>query len=413
MGNRVVVTGLGIVTPLGSDLDQFWAALLAGRSAVGPITRFDTEGLGVKIAAEVSDFDPNQYLDRKAARRMDLFSQYAIAASSRALEHSKLDLGEVSSERLGVVMGTGQGGIESLTDQMTVFLDKGPRRVSPFCIPMMISNMAAGHVGIKFRARGPNLTLTTACAASAHALGEAYRILQRDEADVIIGGGTEAGIVPLSLAGFTSMRALSTRNAEPQKASRPFDADRDGFVMGEGAAVLIMETLEHAQKRGAEILAELRGYALTGDAHHITAPPPSGEGGARAIKAALKDADLTPEQVDYVNAHGTGTPAGDPAESRALEAVFGDAAFELPISSTKSMIGHLLGASGALESVVCILSILSGKIHPTINLQKPDEECRLDYVPHEAREAKVDVALTNSFGFGGQNATLVWGRCGN
>ncbi|MFO8060445.1 MAG: beta-ketoacyl-ACP synthase II [Bacillota bacterium] len=410
MSNRVVVTGLGVITPLGLKPGDLWENLMARRSGIGPITKFDASDHAVRIAAEVRDFDVGQYLDRREARRMDPYCHYAMAAAREAVDDAALDVGRLHPERVGVILGTGQGGISSLCDQMETYYEKGPRRVSPFLIPMMITNMAAGYVGIDLKARGPNMTLTTACAASAHAIGEAFRILQRGDADVILTGGAEAGIVPISLAGFASMKALSTRNDDPEAACRPFDADRDGFVVGEGAVSLVLETLQHAEARGAEVLGELLGYAATNDAYHVTAPLPSGEGGARSMSLAIRDAGLTPDDIDYINAHGTGTPSGDVAESKAVETVFGERAKQVPVSSTKSMTGHLLGAAGALESVICLLSMKAGMIPPTINLARPGEDCNLDYVVDGPRPARVDVALTNSFGFGGQNASLVWGR---
>lgn len=410
MKQRAVVTGLGIISPVGHDPDEMWSNLIAGCSGVGYISKFDTSEHTVKIAAEVQGFDPVQYIDRKEVRRMDPCCQYAMAAALEAVEDAGIDVGRMSPERVGVVLGTGQGGITTLFDQMETYFTRGPRRVSPFCVPMMISNMPAGHVAIRFGARGPNITLTTACAASGHALGEALRILQRGEADMVLAGGTESGIVPLSLAGFTSMKALSTRNDDPEGACRPFDVSRDGFVLGEGAAVMVLETLEHAEGRGANILAELVGYAATSDAHHITAPPPCGQGGARSMAGAMADAGLKASDIDYINAHGTGTPTGDVAEAAAVEAVFGEWAPNVPVSSTKSLTGHLLGAAGALESAICIKSILEGVILPTVNLTEPDEGCDLDFVPGEPRKAQVDVAVSNSFGFGGQNATLIWRR---
>ncbi len=408
--NRVVATGLGIISPSGLNPGDLWESLMTGRSGVGPITKFDTSEHAVRIAAEVRDFDATAYLDRKEVRRMDPCCQFAVAAAREAFEHSGLDRGKLNLDRVGVVLGTGQGGITSLVEQMEVFYKKGPRRVSPFLIPMMITNMPAGHVGIDLGARGPNMTLTTACAASAHAIGESFRLLERGDADVVVTGGAEAGIVSVSLAGFTSMKALSARNDDPAGACRPFDAERDGFVLGEGSVVLILETLDHAEARGAEVLAELLGYGASNDAHHITAPPPSGEGGARSMIEAIRDANLDPCDIDYINAHGTGTPTGDVAESRAVETVFGDRALEVPVSSTKSLTGHLLGAAGALESAICILGMREGMIPPTANLTRPGEGCNLDYVTEGPRPARLDVTLTNSFGFGGQNASLVWGR---
>ncbi|MFO7941841.1 MAG: beta-ketoacyl-ACP synthase II [Bacillota bacterium] len=410
MNRRVVVTGLGIISPLGLDTPTFWQNLLEGRSGVSTISKFDASDLPVKIAAEVRGFDPTDYIDRKEARRMDPCNHYAVAAAIEALASSGLDLDSTPKERIGVTLGTGQGGVTSLVEQLDVYREKGPSRVSPFCIPMMISNMAAGHVGIQIGARGPNLTVTTACAASAHAIGEAFRYLQRGDADVMIAGGTEAGVLPLCVAGFSAMRALSTQNENPTTASRPFDCDRDGFVIGEGAAILVLEVLENAVARGATILGELLGYGMSSDAHHITAPSPDGSGGARSMETAIDDAGLNATDVDYINAHGTGTPVGDVAESRAIHSVFGDAAKEVAVSATKSSTGHLLGAAGALESAICLLGMRDGVIPATLNLDNPDPECDLDHIALYPREMSVDVALTNSFGFGGQNATLIWGR---
>ncbi|MEW6546348.1 MAG: beta-ketoacyl-ACP synthase II [Bacillota bacterium] len=404
---RVVVTGMGLITPVGTGVEAFWRSLQEGRSGVGPITRFDASQFPVRIAAQVDDFDPLQYMDRRDARRMDRFVQMALAAAHLALQDARLRLEDCDLDQVGITMGTGIGGIHTLVDQMGVMADKGPDRVSPFFIPMMIANMAGGQLAISLGARGPNTTHVTACAASANAIGDAFRILQRGEAQVMLTGGTEGCLVPIALAGFCSMKALSERNDDPARASRPFDARRDGFVMGEGAGVLVLESLPFARARGARIYAELAGYGMTGDAYHVTAPPPDGNGGARAMKRALTDAGLEPTDVDYINAHGTATPLGDAAETAAIKAVFGEYAYRIPVSSTKSMTGHLLGAAGVVELAACILAIRDGVVPPTINYEYPDPECDLDYVPNRARPHRVDVALSNSFGFGGQNATLI------
>ncbi len=405
---RVVITGMGVVSPVGIGLDEFWSALTAGISGIGTITKFDPSEYNSKIAGEVKNFNPTDYIEKKEARRMDKFAQFAVAATDMAIKDAGLDLEKEKRERIGVIIGSGIGGMETLWEQAQVLLNRGPGRVSPFFVPMMIANMGAGQMAITYGLRGPNITSVTACASSNNAIGDAYKLLQRGDADVMITGGTEAPIIPLSIAGFCSMKALSTRNEEPQKASRPFDANRDGFVMGEGAGILILETLEHALERGAEIYAEVVGYGSTCDAYHITAPDPEGAGAARAIKMALEDADLSIEEVDYINAHGTSTPLNDKLETMAIKRVFGDYAYNIPISSTKSMTGHLLGAAGGVEAVACVQTIASGVIHPTINYETPDPECDLDYVPNEARKKDVRVALSNSLGFGGHNVTIVF-----
>lgn len=410
MKRRAVITGMGVITPIGLTLEEYWESLIAGRSGIGYITRFDTEGFDVKIGGEVKDFNPENYLERKEARKMDRFTQFGVAASIMALGDADMKWPFSEPHRVGVCLGTGIGGIETLSDQYQVILKKGPGRVSPFFIPMMISNMAACMISMVTGAKGPNTTVTTACAASTNAIGDGLRIIQRGDADVMIVGGCEATFVPLAVAGFASMKALSTRNDDPSKASRPFDKNRDGFVMGEGGGILILELLEHALDRGARIYAEVLGYGVTADAYHLTSPPPGGEGGARSMKIALQDAGLSPSEIDYINAHGTSTPANDKTETEAIKAVFGEYAYRIPISSTKSMTGHLLGAAGAVETIACVLSIQHGRIHPTINYEEPDPCCDLDYVPNVAREWRVDRALSNSFGFGGQNATIVVGR---
>jgi len=408
--HRVVITGMGAVTPFGVGVDALWEGLVNGRSAVRRIQRFDPSPFPTQIGAEVLDFEPTDFIDRKEARRMDRFTQFAVAGARMALESARLDPADLDPEQVGVVLGSGIGGMETLVEQFHVLLERGPGRVSPFFVPMMIANMAAGQTAIQFGFRGPNTTLVTACASGANAIGEAFRILQFGEAEVMITGGTEAAFVPLAFAGFCAMRALSTRNHEPERASRPFDAERDGFVMGEGAGILVLERLDHALRRGAPILAEVLGYGMTADAHHITAPAPNGDGGARSMMRALRDAGLAPEQVDYINAHGTSTPAGDAAETAAIRRVFGEHADRLAVSSTKSMIGHLLGAAGAVELIACVLTLRDGIIHPTINQDTADPECDLDYVPNKARRQEVNVALSNAFGFGGQNATLIVGK---
>jgi 3-oxoacyl-[acyl-carrier-protein] synthase II len=395
-----------VVSPVGQDVPSFWAGLVAGKSGVSEITRFDTTGYSTRIGAEVSDFDPEQHMDRKLARRSDRFTQFGLAASAQALEQSGL-MGRLGSEVAGVLFGTGIGGIETLCDQHRIMLDRGPDRVSPFFIPTMIANMAAAQIAMTFGLKGPNVTVVTACASSANAIGDAFKTVQRGAAEVMLAGGSEAPFVPLAFAGFCSMRAMSTRNHDPAGAMRPFDGERDGFVMGEGAGMLVLESEEHALARGARILGEIAGYGTTADAYHITAPCPDGDGAARAMLAAVTDAGLRPDQIDYINAHGTSTPANDRTESIAIKAVFGPRAGSIPISSTKSMVGHLLGAAGAAELIATLLTLEHGVIPPTINYTTPDPECDLDYVPLQARSARSETALSNSFGFGGQNACLV------
>jgi 3-oxoacyl-[acyl-carrier-protein] synthase II len=404
---RVVVTGIGLLTPCGLTSRETWSALLEGRSGIGPITRFDTKDFSCRIAGEVRGFNAEDYLDRKEVRRMDAFIHYAMAASEMALKDSGLTVTPEIGERVGVLIGSGIGGIELLTRQQNVLQTSGPRRVSPFLIPGMIINLASGMVSIRYGAKGPNSSIVTACATGSHAIGDSMRLIQRDEADVMIAGGTEAPIVPLAVSGFASMKALSMRNDEPQRASRPFDAGRDGFVIAEGAGILVLEELDFARRRGARIYAEIAGYGLSGDAYHISAPSENGEGAVRVMRACLRDAGLPPEAVDYVNAHGTSTLAGDRIESLAIRTVFGEHAGRLAVSSTKSMTGHLLGAAGGLETAVACLAVSEDVVPPTINLETPDPACDLDFVPNKARKMTVNAALNNSFGFGGTNAALL------
>jgi len=404
---RVVITGLGAITPVGTGKDKFWQALVAGQPGIGPITRFDAGEMAVRFAGEVKDFDPGAFFDRKEARRMDRFTQYAVAAARMAVEDAKLDLEKEDRDRIGVIFATGIGGMETFEEQTRVLLEKGPNRVSPFFVPMMIANMAAGQISINLGVRGVNFTVVNACASGANAIGEAFRTLQRGDADVIITGGSEASVTPLTVAGFAAMKALSTRNEEPEKASRPFDRGRDGFVLGEGAGVMVLETLEHAAARGARIYAEVAGYGCTADAYHITAPAPDGAAASRAMALALQDAGLQPADIDYINAHGTSTELNDRQETLAIKKVFGDHAYRLAISSTKSMTGHLLGAAGAIELVATALTVYTGVIPPTINYEEPDPDCDLDYVPNVARERQVSAAISNSFGFGGHNVAVV------
>ena len=408
MLKRVVITGLGIISPVGTGLEKFWTSMTTGVSGIRRITRFDPANFNTKIAGEVTDFEPTRYMDKKEARRMDRFTQFAVAASGMAVEDASLNLEHEDRDRIGVILGSGIGGMETLEEQAKVLFEKGPGRVSPVFVPMMISNMGAGQVAIKYCLRGPNTTTVSACASSSNAIGDAFKMLQYGRADVMITGGAEAAVTPLAMAGFIQMKAMSTRNEEPEKASRPFDLGRDGFVIGEGSAILVLETLEHALERGARIYAEIVGYGSTCDAYHMTAPDPEGHGAANSMKEALGDAGIDPSEVDYINAHATATPLGDKAETLAIKSVFGANAAKVAISSTKSMTGHLLGASGGLEAMVCILAIYYGIIPPTINYEQPDPDCDLDYVPNVARKAVVDVALSNSFGFGGHNATLVF-----
>ena len=407
MNRRVVLTGVGLVTPLGIGVEETWQALCAGKSGIGEITRFDATPHNTKIAGEVKDFNAQDFLPKKEARRVDLFIAYAMAASRMALEDAKLVIDSANENRIGAVTGCGLGGLSLLEQTCLTLNQKGPRRVSPFFIPLMIGNMVPGMISIHFGAKGPNLSLATACAAGAHAVGDSYRMIQNGMADAMITGGVEAAVSPTSVAGFNAMKALSTRNDAPEKASRPFDRDRDGFVIGEGSGILILEALEHAQERGAAIYAELIGYGLTGDGHHMTAPPPDGNGAVRCMQAALDDAGMAAGQVDYINAHGTSTELNDLYESRAVKAVFKDHAYKLAISSTKSMTGHVLGGAGGIETVFTALSVYHDMIPPTINYENQDKECDLDYVPNTARKTPVNVAMTNSFGFGGTNATLL------
>lgn len=407
---RVVVTGIGAITPLGNNLQDTWNNALKGMSGIGPITRFPAERFDVRFAGEVKGFNPEPHINKKDQKKLDLFCQYAFVATHEALQMAKLEITPEVSERAGSVIGVGMGGLPSIEDQMETFLQKGPGRISPFFVPLAITNMASGHVSIRWNLKGPSYTVTSACASGAHSIGESAEMIRRGIADVMITGGSESTVCPLGVGGFASMKALSTRNDDPTKASRPFDRDRDGFVLAEGSAVLILEELEFAKKRGAPILCELTGYGASSDAYHMTNPAPGGEGASRAIKAALKDAGLAPEAISYVNAHGTSTPAGDGMETQAIKSVFGDHAKNLLVSSTKSMTGHTLGAAGAIESAFCIMSIVDQKVAPTINLDNPSENCDLDYVPHEARTAKINHVLNNSFGFGGTNACLVFSK---
>ena len=408
-GHRVVITGLGLLTPVGNDVDSSWEALLGGTPGAGPITQFDADqGFDVRFACEVKDFDPEQYMDRKEARRADRFAQFAVAVSHQAVQDSGLgdDLAPADSERVGVLIGSGIGGISTFEEQTRVMLERGPRRVSPFFVPMFIPDMAAGLVSMRYGAKGPNYATVSACSSSAHAVGNSFRLIQRGEVDVMITGGTEASVTPLTVAGFSNMKALSTRNESPETASRPFDAERDGFVLGEGAGAVILESLEHALDRGANIVAEVVGYGQSADAHHMTAPAPEGAGAQLAMRGALEDAALSPSDISYINAHGTSTPANDLNETLAVKAVFGDAANDLIVGSTKSMTGHLLGAAGGVEAIVAALVTRTGQIPPTINFSTPDPACDLDYAHNERRERQVGAAVTNSFGFGGHNVCL-------
>ena len=407
MKNRAVITGVGMISPVGTGKEIFWDSLIKGKTGIGLIQRFDASDLPTRMAGEVRDFDPLNYLEKKEARRMDRYTQFACAATQIALEDAGINRDRVDPDRVGVIVGSGVGGIETVEEQARVLFSKGPGRISPFFVPMMIANIAGAHIAINFGFRGPNITTVTACASSTNSIGEAFRLIQNGEVDAVVTGGTEAPVISLAMAGFCSMKAMSTRNNEPEKASRPFDKVRDGFVMGEGAGMLIVESLEHAKARGAHIYAEIVGYGVTCDAHHITASDPEGKGAAKAMELSLKDAGLAPSEVDYINAHGTSTPIGDISETLAVKKVFGDYAKTVPISSTKSMTGHLLGAAGGIETIICALAIERGEIPPTINYDNPDPNCDLYYVPNEAIRRKVTVAMSNSFGFGGHNATVV------
>jgi 3-oxoacyl-[acyl-carrier-protein] synthase II len=408
MSNRVVITGMGAVTPLGIGKDIFWNNIKNGVSGIDKIQRFDASAFTTQIAGEVLDFKPEDYIDRKEAKHMDRFTQFAMASAAMAVNDASINLDDMDKNRLGVVMGVGIGGIATFEEQHTLLNTKGPGRISPFFVPMLITNIAAGQIAIAYGAKGYNTTIVTACASATNAIGEAFRAIRDGYADVMFTGGAEAAVTPLALAGFCAMKALSTRNDDPKSASSPFDAKRDGFVMGEGAGVLILESMDHAVKRGAHIYAEVVGYGATCDAYHITAPAPEGEGGARAMSNALEDAGVKPDQVDYINAHGTSTPYNDKFETMAIKSVFGQHAYELAVSSTKSMTGHLLGATGAIEAIASAMAIQEGFIPPTINYEDPDPECDLDYVPNKGRAADIEYAMSNSFGFGGQNAVLLF-----
>ncbi|MCI0610681.1 MAG: beta-ketoacyl-ACP synthase II [Anaerolineae bacterium] len=410
MRRRVVVTGMGCISPVGNNVSDTWSAILAGKSGSGMITLFDASRHKTRFAAEVKDFDPAALLGQREARKMDRFTQFATVATLEALEHSGLKIDETNRDRVGILIGTGIGGIGTLLDQADVMRERGPDRVSPFLIPMMISDSAAGMLAIRVGARGPNMAIATACASGNNAIGDAVETIRRGAADVMIAGGAEASLVPLAMAGMNVMGALSTRNEDPQTASRPFDKDRDGFLMGEGAGILILESLEHAQARGATVFCELNGHGTTDDAHHISAPAENGAGAAMSMKLALEDADLNVNDISYINAHGTSTPLNDKSETAAIKTVFGEQAYSIPVSSTKSMTGHLLGASGAVEAVFCILAIREEILPPTINYQTPDPECDLDYVPNEPRKVSTRHVISNSFGFGGHNATLIFSR---
>ncbi|HEU0292747.1 MAG TPA: beta-ketoacyl-ACP synthase II [Anaerolineales bacterium] len=413
MRKRVVVTGMGCISPVGNTVKETWEALLAGKSGSAMITAFDASQHKTKFAAEVKGFDPQAVFGNRDARKMDRFTQFAIAAAQEALDHSGLKIDETNRDRIGILIGTGIGGLGTILEQVEVMRERGADRVSPFLVPMMISDSAPGMLAIRVGARGPNMAIATACASGNNSIGDAMETIRRGAADVMIAGGAEASLLPLAMAGMNVMGALSTRNEEPETASRPFDRTRDGFVMGEGAGMLIIESLESAQARGANILCELTGYGTTDDAHHISAPAENGAGAALSMKLALENAGLTIGDVDYINAHGTSTPLNDKSETAAIKSVFGEQAYSVPVSSTKSMTGHLLGASGAVEAVACVLAIREGIIPPTIHYQTPDPECDLDYVPNQARQATLKHVMSNSFGFGGHNATLVFSRFEN
>jgi 3-oxoacyl-[acyl-carrier-protein] synthase II len=404
---RVVVTGLGAVTPIGNNVESTWNGILEGKTGIGPLTRLNADDYPAKVAAELKDFDIEEYVERKEARKMDRFTHYAVAASMMAVKDSKLEISDENAHRVGVWIGSGIGGMETFENQYETFQKRGYRRVSPFFVPMIIPDMATGQVSIMLGAKGVNSCTVTACATGTNSIGDAFKVIQRGDADVMISGGAEAPITKMSVAGFCANTALST-NTDPEKASRPFDANRDGFVMGEGAGVVVLEELEHALKRGATIYAEVVGYGSTGDAYHITAPAPAGEGGARAMKMALEDGGVRPEELDYINAHGTSTPYNDKYETMAVKEVFGEHAYKLAMSSTKSMTGHLLGAAGGVEAIFTVLAMKDSVLPPTINLDTPDPDCDLDYVANEARKQEVNVAMSNSLGFGGHNATLVF-----
>jgi 3-oxoacyl-[acyl-carrier-protein] synthase II len=404
---RVVVTGVGLVIPSGIGVKTAWKNVCEGKSGIGPLTRFDTNGFETKIAAEINGFSPERYIEKKEIKKTDLFIQYAMGAAHEAIEDSRLQITPENADRIGVIVGTGLGGLPTLEKYHQILLERGPSRISPFFIPMLIANLASGHIAIRFGAKGPNTCLVTACATGAHCIGDAYRAILYGDADAIIAGGTEANITPLCIGGFNAMKALSTRNEEPEKASRPFEKNRDGFVVAEGAGIVILEELEFARKREARIYGEVVGYGYTGDAYHITAPSPDGDGAARCMRMAIRDAGLQPEEIEYINAHGTSTQLNDRTETIAIKTVFGEYAKRIPISATKSMTGHLLGAAGSTEAIFTLLAICEGILPPTINYEEPDPECDLDFIPNVARRHPVKVGMSNAFGFGGTNATLI------
>ncbi len=408
MKRRVVVTGVGMITPVGLDTEKSWEGLVSGRSGIGTITQFDDKDMPTRIAGEVKDFDPARYIEAKEIKKMDRFIHLAIAASQMAMDDSGLTVSPENADRVGVMVSAGMGGLPAIEKYHKAYLERGSRKISPFFIPMLIINEAAGHISIRYGAKGPNICVVTACATGTHSIGEAFKWIQRGDADAIIAGGTESCICALGVGGFNAMKALSTRNSEPERASRPFDAERDGFIMGEGAGLVILEDLEFAKKRGARIYAEVIGYGASSDAYHITTPAPNGEGAARCMAMALRDAAIAPTEMGYINAHGTSTKFGDELETIAIKTVFGDHAYKIPVSSTKSMTGHLLGAAGGVEAVISILAIDRGVLPPTINLENPDPECDLDYIPNTARKSQVEVTMSNSFGFGGTNACLIF-----
>ena len=410
MKRRVAVTGVGMITPVGLNTDESWKALINGKSGIGPITQFEDKSMPTQIAGEIHGFDSLAYIDAKEIKKMDRFIHFAIAASQMAMNESGLTITPENAEHVGILVSSGMGGLPAIEKYHKIYLSSGYRKISPFFIPMLIVNMASGQLSIRYGAKGPNSCIVTACATGTHSIGDAFKIIQRGDALAMIAGGTESCICPLGVGGFNAMKALSTRNSEPQRASRPFDAERDGFVMGEGAGVVILEDMEYALKRGAKICAEVVGYGMTGDAYHMTSPSPNGEGAARCMKMAIKDAGIAPTEMGYINAHGTSTKFNDENETAAIKTVFGDHAYKIPVSSTKSMTGHLLGAAGGVEAVISILALRDGVLPPTINLENPDPECDLDYVPNKARQSQVDVVMSNSFGFGGTNACLIFKR---